>query len=67
MKILNYIALIIGIVGALNWGLIGLFDINLVTMLFGVDTMLTRIVYVLVGISGLWMLTFFPRLNDTKY
>ncbi|MEG0737134.1 MAG: DUF378 domain-containing protein, partial [Longicatena sp.] len=52
---------------ALNWGLIGLFDINLVTMLFGVDTMLTRIVYVLVGISGLWMLTFFPRLNDTKY
>ena len=67
MKILNYIALIIAIVGTLNWGLIGLFDINLVTMLFGVDTMLTRIVYVLVGISGLWMLTFFPKLNDTKY
>lgn len=67
MKIVNYIALIIGIIGALNWGLIGLFDANLVTMLFGVDTMLTRIVYCLVGISGLYMLSFFPKMNDHKY
>ena len=67
MKILNYIALVIGIIGALNWGLIGLFNINLVTMLFGVDTILTRIVYVLVGLSGLCLLTFFPKLNDSRY
>lgn len=67
MKYLNYIALTIGIIGALNWGLIGLFDINLVTMLFGVDSMLSRIVYVLVGVSGVWMLTFFPKVGDSQY
>ena len=67
MKYINYIALTIGIIGALNWGLIGLFNINLVTMLFGVDTMLTRIVYVLVGISGLCLLTLFPKVNDSQY
>lgn len=67
MKYINYIALTIGIVGALNWGLIGLFSFNLVAALFGVDSMLSRIVYALVGVSGLWMLMFYPRMNDTKY
>lgn len=62
MKIANYIMLIIGIVGALNWGLIGLFDFNLVTFLFGTGSMLTRLVYILVGISGIYMLSFFSRL-----
>ena len=52
MKTLKIIALILVIVGALNWGLIGLFDFNLVTMLFGKGTLFTRIVYCLVGISG---------------
>lgn len=66
MKYVHYIALALGIIGAINWGLIGLFHLNLVTLLFGVDTMLTRIVYVLVGISGIWMLSFFPKLNDDK-
>lgn len=67
MKYIHYIALILGVVGAINWGLIGLFNLNLVTLLFGVDTLLTRIVYVLVGISGLWMLSFFPKLNDDRH
>ena len=67
MKIVNYIALIIGIVGAVNWGLIGLSDFNLVTFLFGTGSMLTRLVYVLVGISGIYMLSFFPKLSDEKY
>lgn len=64
MKYLNYIALCIGIIGALNWGLIGLFDYNLVDMIFGVESMLSRIIYTLVGISGLWMFSFFPKLNE---
>ena len=64
MKIVHYIALVLGIAGAINWGLIGLFHLNLVAMLFGVDTMLTRIIYVLVGISGIWMLSFFPKLDN---
>lgn len=53
MSILQRIALVLTIIGALNWGLIGLFDFSLVSSIFGVDTALTRIVYTLVGIAGL--------------
>jgi len=52
-KPIDYIALTIAIVGTLNWGLIGLFDFNLVATLFGTDNVITRIVYVLVGIAGI--------------
>ncbi len=54
MKIIDKIALILIIIGAINWGLIGLFRFNLVEFLFGDMTLLARIVYSLVGISGLW-------------
>lgn len=48
------IALIITIIGAINWGLIGLFDFDLVAWLFnGQDSLLSRTVYTLVGITGL--------------
>lgn len=67
MKLVNYIALIIGIVGAVNWGLIGLFEFNLVSFLFGANSILSRLIYVLVGISGVYMLSFFPKLSDEKY
>lgn len=53
MEILQKTALIFTIIGALNWGLIGLFNFNLVTTLFGVGSMLTNLVYILVGISGI--------------
>ncbi|MGH7198192.1 MAG: DUF378 domain-containing protein [Candidatus Omnitrophota bacterium] len=46
----------IAIVGALNWGLVGVFGYNLVETLFGVGTTVTRIVYGLVGLSGLMLL-----------
>ena len=42
------------IIGAINWGMIGVFDVNLVTLLFGVDSIITNIVYALVGLSGLF-------------
>ena len=63
MKILNTIVLVLIIVGALNWGLIALFDFDLVAWLFGTMTMLTRIVYGLVGLAGLWAITFFTRIS----
>ncbi|MBR5227985.1 MAG: DUF378 domain-containing protein [Clostridia bacterium] len=63
MKIINCIALVLVIIGAINWGLIGAFNFNLVDFLFGVGTMLSRIIYGLVGIAGLWSLTFFGRLT----
>ena len=54
MRIIDKIALALIVIGAINWGLIGLFRFNLVELLFGDMTLLARIVYSLVGISGLW-------------
>lgn len=54
MKIIDKIALILIIIGAINWGLIGLFKFDLVAAIFGNMTLLSRIVYSLVGVSGLW-------------
>ncbi len=54
MKVIDKIALVLIIIGALNWGLIGLFGFDLVATLFGEMTIISRIVYGLVGISGLW-------------
>jgi uncharacterized membrane protein YuzA (DUF378 family) len=56
MKPLNLITLILLIVGGLNWGLVGLFNFDLVAALFGAGSMLARIVYSLVGLSALWQL-----------
>lgn len=53
MQTLQKVALVLIIIGAINWGLIGLFDFNLVETLFGTDNVITNIVYVLVGISGI--------------
>mgnify|MGYP002870006259 CR=1 FL=1 len=53
MQTLQKAALVFVIIGALNWGLIGLFSFNLVETLFGVDNVITNIVYALVGISGI--------------
>lgn len=53
MKTLQKVALVLTIIGAINWGLIGLFKFNLVETLFGINTMLTRIIYSIVGICGL--------------
>lgn len=54
MKILDKIALLLIIIGAINWGLIGFFKFNLVDSIFGTMSVLSRIIYSLVGISGLW-------------
>lgn len=62
MKYLNYIALTIAIIGCINWGCIGLFNLNLVSFLFG-DSLISRIVYILVGLSGLYACSFFPYIK----
>lgn len=54
MKIIDTIALVLIIIGALNWGLIGIFNFNLVEAIFGGFSVISRIIYILVGISGLW-------------
>lgn len=54
MKIIDKIALALVIIGAINWLLVGAFNFNLVDTIFGAMSILSRIIYVLVGISGLW-------------
>ena len=66
MKIMNYLALTIAIIGALNWGLIGLLNFDLVAFIFGEMSWLSRIVYTLVGLSGIYLITFFSQLNTEE-
>ncbi len=54
MKVIDKIALVLIIIGAINWGLIGIFEFDLVAAIFGQMSMVSRIIYSLVGISGLW-------------
>ncbi|HUX06557.1 MAG TPA: DUF378 domain-containing protein [Acidobacteriota bacterium] len=56
MKALEWIALIIVVIGAINWGLIGLFEFNLVTYLISAMDWLVKTVYVIVGIAGIVLL-----------
>ena len=59
---MDAIALILSIIGSINWGLIGLFQFDLVAWLFGgQDAILSRIVYSLVGLAGLWCITLLYR------
>ncbi len=53
METIQKIALVFTIIGAINWGLIGLLDINLVALIFGEGSMLSRVIYTIVGLTGL--------------
>lgn len=64
MKFLDCTALTIAIIGTLNWGLIGILRFDLVNFLFGNMSLLSRIVYTLVGLSGLYLFRFFFRPED---
>lgn len=65
MKYLNVLTLTIAIIGAVNWGLIGAFQWNLVETLFGTGTWFTRIIYILVGLSGLYLIVLYPNVSST--
>lgn len=64
MKIVNIVALLLLVIGGLNWGLIGLFEFNLVDFLFGVGSILSRIVYILVGASAVWCIGLFAKIME---
>ena len=64
MKIVDKIALLLMVIGSINWGLIALFNFDLVAAIFGDMTVLARIVYGLVGISGLWGIKLLFTDND---
>lgn len=60
-SVLGSIALALVIIGAINWGLVGLLGLDLVAALFGDMTTLSRIVYIVIGLAGLYSLTLYPR------
>lgn len=61
---LDYFVLTIVIIGAINWGLIGFFGLDLISWLFGSMSLLSRIIYGVVGICGLYMLSVFGRITS---
>ena len=63
-NLLDYTLLSLVIIGAVNWGLIGFFRFDLVAFLFGDMSWLSRIVYALVGISGLYTCSLFGRIRS---
>lgn len=70
MAVLNNIALILTIIGGLNWGSIGLFQFDIVAWIFGgQDSVVSRIVYALVGIAAVWCISLLFReeaITDTS-
>lgn len=67
-KGLDYTAITLSIIGAINWGLIGIFRLDLVSLICGNMTWLSRVIYTLVGLSGLYMLSLYGRVTvfDTE-
>ncbi|MCI8805870.1 MAG: DUF378 domain-containing protein [Clostridiales bacterium] len=67
IKPFDWIALTLVIIGAINWGLIGFFQFDLVATIFGgTGFWLTRVIYALVGIAGLYSLSLYGRIEDTS-
>lgn len=65
-KALDNTALTLAIIGAINWGLIGFFDFNLVASLFGGMSWLSRIIYGLVGLCGIYLISFYMQNGDVR-
>lgn len=61
-KWIDYTTLTLVIIGAVNWGLVGFFKFDLVAYLFGSMTWISRIIYALVGLSGLYILSLYGRI-----
>lgn len=66
MKALNIVTLILIIIGGINWGLVGIADFNLVAAIFGPLSVLSRIIYILVGLSAIWQIIVLVRASETN-
>ena len=64
METLQKVLLVITIIGAINWGLIGFFKFDLVAFILGDMTWLSRIIYALVGLAGIYLITFYGRIKN---
>lgn len=62
MKAINFIVLLLIVIGAINWGLWGVFQFDFIAWAFnGSESWLSRLIYTLIGIAGLWSITFFCK------
>ena len=67
MKALNSIILALVIIGVINWGCVGIFGVDLVGALFGgMTSAMSRIIFTLVGLAGLWAFTFFNKVDEEQ-
>ena len=67
MKIIDKIALVLIVIGALNWGSVGFFGFDCVAFLFGGQMgTISRIIYALVGLAGLWCITLLFRRKESR-
>lgn len=64
MKALEWIPMLLLIIGGINWGLVGLFDVDLVAMIFGEGSGISRVIYALVGLSALYSLYLSTRMSS---
>jgi len=63
MRVIHWIALLLVIIGALNWGMVGFFQINVINAIFGgPSAAISRIIYALVGLAGIWCFALFKVL-----
>ena len=65
-KGIDYVALTLVIIGAINLGLIGFFKLDLVAFIFGDMSWISRVIYALVGIAGLYLISMFGRIGNFK-
>ena len=63
-KGLDYTILTIAIIGAINWGLVGFFKIDLVNMIFGNMTIISRVIYAVIGLCGLYLVGLYGRVTN---
>jgi uncharacterized membrane protein YuzA (DUF378 family) len=63
---LDWIALVLAIIGGLNWGLVGAFNIDLVAAIFGAGSVIARLIYILVGLAALYLIYYLVRMNSVK-
>lgn len=65
LNTLDWVALVLVTIGAVNWGLVGIFSLDIVAAIFGVGTTLSAIVYILVGLAGIYLIYLVTRLGKT--
>ncbi len=66
LNALDWISLVLLIIGGLNWGILGVFEFNVVAAIFGSLTIATRVIYILVGLSALYLIAVIPSLGREK-